>query len=57
MLLAFADEEMRKIEQSVGPDAFRTLPYRRAKELVLNMTFDHAYTEFLTLPAYDALAN
>jgi malate synthase len=56
MLLGFVEEEMKKIEQSVGPDAFRTLPYRRAKELVLNMTFDPEYTEFLTLPAYDALA-
>lgn len=56
LLLSFAEEEMKKIEQSVGPDAFRNLPYRRAKELVLNMTFDHDYVEFLTLPAYDALA-
>lgn len=57
MLLAYADEEMTKIEQQVGPDAFRKLPYRRAKELVLNMTFDPDYVEFLTLPAYDALAS
>lgn len=55
MLLTFADEEMKKIEQSVGPDAFRKTPYRRAKELVLNMTVDPEYTEFLTLPAYDVL--
>jgi malate synthase len=57
MLLTSADEEMKKIEQSVGPDMFRNLPYRRAKELVLNMTLDEHYTEFLTLPAYDALAS
>lgn len=56
MLLQFAEEEMHKIEESVGPDAFRSLPYRRAKELVLNMTVDPDYTEFLTLPAYEALA-
>ena len=55
MLLTFANEEMKKIEQSVGPDAFSKTPYRRAKELVLNMTVDPEYTEFLTLPAYDVL--
>lgn len=56
MLLTYADEEMKKIEQSVGPDAFAKTPYRRAKELVLNMTVDPEYTEFLTLPAYDLLS-
>lgn len=56
MLLAYADEEMKKIEQSVGPDAFRKAPYRRAKELVLNLTMDKEYAEFLTLPAYEMLA-
>ncbi len=55
MLISFADEEMKKIEQSVGPDAFGKTPYRRAKELVLNMTVDPEYVEFLTLPAYDIL--
>ena len=57
MLLAFADEEMKKIEELVGPDAFRKQPYRRAKELVLNMTVDPEYTEFLTLPAYELMTN
>lgn len=56
LLLAYADAEMKKIEEQVGADAFRKLPYRRAKELVLHMTFDPQFTEFLTLPAYDALA-
>lgn len=55
LLKRYADEEMQKIAESVG-DAFTKLPYGRAKELVLNMTFDANYTEFLTLPAYKALA-
>lgn len=57
LLLGYAEEEMKQIEQYVGPDAFSKLPFRRAKELVLNMTFDTDYAEFLTLPAYEALAS
>lgn len=55
-LLTLADEEMKAIEKQVGADAFGKVPYRRAKELVLNMTVDPDYVEFLTLPAYEALA-
>lgn len=55
-LIELAEEEMAAIEAQVGPTQWRALPYRRAKELVLNLTIDPNYVEFLTLPAYEALS-
>jgi len=39
----------------VGAEAFARVPYTKAKDLVLKLTFDKNYTEFLTLPAYEVL--
>ena len=47
-----ADEEIAKIHAAEG----NKLPYVRAKELVLKLVIDKNYVEFLTLPAYEALA-
>jgi malate synthase len=56
LLTRYADEEMEKIRAAVGDAAFKSTPYARAKALVLQLTFDKNYAEFLTLPAYEALA-
>ncbi len=55
LLTAWADEELAKIKKDVGDKAFAALPYARARDLVLQITFDKNYVEFLTLPAYEAL--
>ena len=55
-LSLWAEEEPEKVRASVGEAAFAALPYARAKQLVLDLTFDTQYVEFLTLPAYEALA-
>lgn len=47
-----ADEEIAKIKAEQG----NALPYDRAQELVLKLVIDKQYVEFLTLPAYEALA-
>jgi len=47
-----ADEEVVKIHASEG----NALPYDRAKDIVLKLVIDKNYVEFLTLPAYEALA-
>lgn len=52
-----ADEEMVKIKESVGEQAFAAVPYARARQIVLDLTFRKDFVEFLTLPAYDALAS
>ncbi len=52
-----ADEEMAKIEESVGAEAFASTPYTKARGMVLELAFDRNFVEFLTLPAYQALAN
>jgi malate synthase len=52
----WADQEMDKLRAELGEAAFAAVPYERAKQLVLKLTFDKHYVEFLTLPAYEALA-
>ncbi len=56
LLASWADQELDKIKAELGEKAFTALPYERAKKLVLKLTFDKNYVEFLTLPAYEALA-
>jgi malate synthase len=56
LIASWADEELDKIRDKVGEAAFAATPYAKAKELVLKLTFDKHYVEFLTLPAYAALA-
>lgn len=55
-LASWADDELDKLRAQIGDAAFAATPYMRAKELVLKLTFDKNYIEFLTLPAYEALA-
>lgn len=54
---SLADEEMVKIKESVGDAGFNAAPYGKAREIVLDLTFNPQFLEFLTLPAYDALAD
>ncbi len=56
LVASWADQEMDKLREQIGEAAFKAVPYDRAKELVLKLTFDKDYVEFLTLPAYEALA-
>jgi malate synthase len=55
-LASWADDELDALRAQLGEEAFAAVPYERAKALVLKLTFDKHYVEFLTLPAYDALA-
>ncbi|NDE91626.1 MAG: hypothetical protein EB059_10940 [Alphaproteobacteria bacterium] len=54
-LTSLADEEMVKIKESVGEKAFNTTPYVEARDIMLDLTFNKNFVEFLTLPAYAAL--
>ena len=54
-LHVLAAEELEKIRVSVGDAHFARVPYTQAKELVMKLTFDKHYAEFLTLPAYAVL--
>jgi malate synthase len=56
MIQTLAAEEMQKIRAEVGDANFAALPYAKAHEMILQLTFDANYAEFLTLPAYAALA-
>jgi malate synthase len=55
-LTQLADEELAKIKASVGEEAFANVPYAKARGMVLDLVFNKEFTEFLTLPAYAALA-
>ncbi len=46
-----AAEEMEKIKAT----AAEGLPYAKARDIVLDLTFRNDFVEFLTLPAYEAL--
>ena len=56
LLVKLADEEMAIIRSTVGDKQFSAVPYAKAHALVMQLTFDKNYAEFLTLPAYAALA-
>ena len=55
LLFAWADEELEKIRESVGEEQFKAVPYAKAKDMLIQLTFDKNYVEFLTLPAYEVL--
>jgi malate synthase len=55
-LSMLAAEELEKIKRSVGEATFTRVPYAKAKALIMQLTFDKHYAEFLTLPAYEALS-
>ncbi len=56
-ITALADDEMLKIAAVVGEEHFANVPYAHARDIILSLTFNKAFVEFLTLPAYDALPN
>jgi malate synthase len=56
LVASWADQELDKIRTELGEAAFAAAPYEKAKALILKLTFDKQYVEFLTLPAYAALA-
>ena len=49
-------EEMEKIRESVGEQAFSGGQYRQACKLFDDLSTSDQFTEFLTLKAYDHLA-
>lgn len=56
LVASWADQELDKLRAELGEAAFAAAPYEQAKALVLKLTFDKHYVEFLTLPAYAAMA-
>ncbi len=46
------DEEMKKIKQAVGEDAYQTGHYEEARALFVDLSQADEFIEFLTLPAY-----
>ncbi|OYW14183.1 MAG: malate synthase A [Rhodospirillales bacterium 12-54-5] len=52
---ALAAEEMQKISDMVGEENFVNTPYIEACEIILELTSNTEFVEFLTLPAYEAL--
>ena len=49
------DDEMRRIEQEVGPERFRSGRFSEARDLFLELSMEESLTEFLTIPAYDRI--
>ncbi|MDH3235300.1 MAG: malate synthase A [Alphaproteobacteria bacterium] len=49
-------EEMEKIKELVGEDAFASGKYDEARDLFWDMTVSDEFQEFLTLPAYERLS-
>ncbi len=47
------DEELAKIKDAVGADAFASGRFEEAAELMRGLIFQDAFEEFLTLPAYE----
>jgi malate synthase len=48
-------EEMKKIEEAVGVDAFATGKFKEARDLFESLSTSKTFEEFLTLPAYEQL--
>jgi len=48
-------EEMKKIEEAVGADAFATGKFKEARDLFESLSTSKTFEEFLTLPAYEQL--
>lgn len=55
LIASWADQEMDTLRARLGEAQFAAAPYEQAKKLLLKLTFDRQYVEFLTLPAYEAL--
>ncbi|KUL75660.1 MULTISPECIES: malate synthase A [unclassified Streptomyces] len=50
-----AAEELRDIEQELGAEAFAAGHWQEAHDLLLEVSLDADYADFLTLPAYERL--
>ncbi|MET9291407.1 malate synthase A [Streptomyces sp. NPDC003077] len=50
-----AAEELAKIRAEVGEDAFTSGKWQQAHDLLLSVSLDADYADFLTLPAYELL--
>ncbi|MGW0731659.1 malate synthase A [Streptomyces sp. NPDC002851] len=50
-----AAEELAKIREEIGEEAFRTGNWQQAHDLLLQVSLDADYADFLTLPAYEQL--
>jgi malate synthase len=49
------DDEMRRVEQEIGPDRFRNGRFIEACDLFLELSTAESLEEFLTIPAYDRI--
>jgi malate synthase len=56
LCLQTIDEELAKFKQSVGDEQFRAGRYADAAGLLRDLISSDRFIEFLTLPAYDRLA-
>lgn len=50
-----AAEELAAIREEIGEDAFTAGKWQQAHDLLLHVSLDADYADFLTLPAYDRL--
>ncbi|MGC9539790.1 malate synthase A [Streptomyces sp. UG1] len=50
-----AAEELRNIKSELGEEAFAAGHWQQAHDLLLEVSLDEAYADFLTLPAYEQL--
>ncbi|MDQ8705501.1 malate synthase A [Streptomyces sp. LHD-70] len=51
-----AAEELAKIREEIGDEAFQAGNWQQAHDLLLTVSLDADYADFLTLPAYEQLA-
>lgn len=56
LLRTFQAEELEKIREEVGEDAWNSGKYEEAAELFWQMTVSDEFLEFLTLPAYERIS-
>jgi malate synthase len=52
---AIANEELKKIENTVRTERFRAGKYRDAADLFTKLTTNDQFISFLTLPGYERL--
>ncbi|MEV6006367.1 malate synthase A [Streptomyces sp. NPDC051976] len=57
VVLRVADAELAAIREEIGEDAFAAGKWAEAHELLLRTALDTEYVDFLTLPAYEQLAD
>jgi malate synthase len=56
LVRALAADELDALRAELGEDAVTSGAWRQAHDLLLRVALDPAYVDFLTLPAYEALA-